>query len=209
MVEIHANAEKLRVAHPYATQHATFSENSATMSATYAQPMNLKALCNIALERNRQRNSCATMPENMRNFDHPKQAEKLRTVAPVAREVAHLETGATDMQPTAETWVLRWTPKGKPLTVKAESQQHAKWIQRMNPRPDKAEIQPIGDEQPPTDQRTPPDTRQVRCIDCQHSKPTSHTALFGCSMGNQAPGAGSLWWGLDLHLCGEYEEGKP
>ncbi|MFZ4702714.1 MAG: hypothetical protein ACOYMG_21940 [Candidatus Methylumidiphilus sp.] len=141
------------------------------------------------------------MPENTRNFDPPKQAEKLR-------EVAHCETGATDMQPTAEIWVIAWTPAGTAIKVRAENAEHAAWVQRMNPRPSsQAEILAGGT--PPSDQRTPLDTKQVRCIDCQHSKPTSHTALVDCGKGRQAPGVSSAWWGLDLHLCGEYEEGKP
>ena len=92
------------------------------------QPIELKALCNNVLERNKQRNNSATKTENTRNYCHEKQREKLH-------EVAHKKTHATDAQPTAEIWVLAWSPAGNPWWNRAKSPEHAAWIQRMNPPP--------------------------------------------------------------------------
>lgn len=48
--------------------------------------MDLKALSLLVLERNRQRNSCATNTEKLRNFQLQKMPEKLRKVAPRLRD---------------------------------------------------------------------------------------------------------------------------
>lgn len=52
--------QKLQVANPGETQRATMTTDSATASATDAQPTSLKALANKVLLRNSSRNSSAT-----------------------------------------------------------------------------------------------------------------------------------------------------
>ena len=96
------------------------------------QQNSLKALCGLALQRNRQRNRDATMPEKPRNFDTENMHQKLR-------EVALEMDGSSDHQPaTAEFWVLAFTPLGQPIRVRANNAEHAAWIQRMNPEPNGA-----------------------------------------------------------------------
>ena len=78
-------AQKLRVAFTKGAQRATFEEANATTCATDNATPPLKALAHKVLERNRQRNQCATDTEKQRNFDPQKTSQKLRRVAPVSQ----------------------------------------------------------------------------------------------------------------------------
>ena len=68
-------------------QPATFGERGATVSATDPQPHPLKALARKILERNRQRNQAATLPENVRNFTACSAPLEVARVAPPDAEV--------------------------------------------------------------------------------------------------------------------------
>lgn len=73
-----AESKKLRVARPKETQHATFSNESATPGATGVQPPPLKGLARKVLDRNMHRNPSATPPQKQRNFQAENHSEKLR-----------------------------------------------------------------------------------------------------------------------------------
>ena len=74
---------------PIETQRATLAQFNAPNDATHNATNSLKALARVVLERNTQRNQCATNHERPCNFDPEKQAEKLHescTVIPAIPE---------------------------------------------------------------------------------------------------------------------------
>ena len=50
-----------------------------------------------------------------------------------------IEEPNNEVQPTADLWVLRWTPSGAPLAIKVKSQEDAERIVRLNPKPAKVQ----------------------------------------------------------------------
>ena len=76
------NTPSCAVAVPRGRNCATQGHYSATTTATIAQPTRLKALADKVLQRNRQRNQCATTPEKQRNSEAQNQPQKLRSFEP-------------------------------------------------------------------------------------------------------------------------------
>ena len=142
------------------------------------QPIELKSLCNSVLERNKQRNNSATKAENTRNFCPEKQCEKLH-------EVAHKKTGATDAQPTAEIWVLGWSPAGNAWWNLAKNAEHAEFILRTNPPP---KVMPISDKETPETEREAP--VRVFCHNCKLS---------------HGPDKCGEWWQSKPHTCASFQ----
>lgn len=73
-----------------------------------------------------------------------------------------------------------WTPAGDPVRVKARDQEHAEWIQRMNPAPG-----------------------MVRCADCAHADVQAGIASCGAGMESGLPIRGR--WYSDRHPCQSYQ----
>lgn len=67
------------VALPKGCNYATSTPQGATPDATHVQPAGLKALASAVLERNSQRNSCATPPQQVRNFTPENDPQKLQS----------------------------------------------------------------------------------------------------------------------------------
>ena len=90
--------------------------NRATGRATSTQPVSLKALAMLAIERNQPRNLHATEPQKTAQSEIPKNAFQVA-------------------QKNGPILVQAWTPNGDMITVTARDQAHADFIRRMNPAP--------------------------------------------------------------------------
>ncbi len=86
-------------------------------------------------------------PNSPRSYDSPngRTGGENRANSITGQENSNLDFPKTPPAPpplaqqqTGELWVIAFTPSGRPITVKAESPQHAEWIQRMNPPPKEA-----------------------------------------------------------------------
>ena len=110
------NTSGCAVAPPSNATAQPIPANRATGRATSTQPASLKALAVLALERNQPRNLRATDPEK------PAQPEGAKNAFQVAQKIGPI-------------LVQAWTPNGDMITVAARDQEHAEWIQRMNPPP--------------------------------------------------------------------------
>ena len=81
---------------------------------------------------------------------------------------------------SSQITVQVWTPAGDPVRVRARDQEHAEWIQRMNPGPG-----------------------MHRCADCQHATISAGIARCGAGVESGLPIRGR--WYSDRHACDSYQ----
>lgn len=103
--------------------------------------------------------------------------------------------------------VTCWTPAGNPVVVRAESPEHDAKLRADNPSPVPTDegIQPS---RAGGDPQLSQNRGSVRCLDCQHAKPTPHPAILECGEGVDSGNPIGGWWNTDEHICERFSRNR-